>query len=70
MILGRIINDARQLGISVTFLLEWGDLVRSDFRLNNCRKERLNVDDNLVMLEEIIGLKVSKFLIVFLSCTY
>ena len=58
----------------MTVLLEWGDLVRSDFRLNNCRKERLNVDDNLVqnvsvMLEEIIGLKVSKFLIVFLSCT-
>ena len=69
-VIGRIINDARQLGISVTVLLEWGDLVRSDFKLNNCRKEGLNVDENLVqnvsvMLEEIIGLKVSYFL----SCT-
>ena len=69
-VIGRIINDARQLGISVTVLLEWGDLVRSDFKLNNCRKEGLNVDENLVqnvsvMLEEITGLKVSYFL----SCT-
>ena len=50
----------------MTVLLEWGDLVRSDFRLNNCRKEGLNVDENLVqnvsvMLEEIIGLKVRNF---------
>ena len=73
--IGRIINDARRLGISVTVLLELGDLVRSDFRLNNCRKEVLNVDENLVqnvsvMLEEIIGLKVSYFLTAFLSWTW
>ena len=74
-VIARIITDARKLGISVTVLLEWGALVGSDYKVNNCRREGSNVDENLVqsvsvMLEEIIGLKVSHFLLFFCNLLY